>query len=237
MSFLLALECSMLEGSLALVEFHEKDLKCLAFTKWLSYFDGKHLKDSHSDKLPVEIDKIVKSSGKQLLDLDCLAVGTGPGRWTGVRTAVSVIRTLSFCLNIPVYSVNSLRVCAEPFLTQSRPVFVATNGFKGQVYFAEFYSGQEIEGKVRLLSFSDWCERMLDGFFLTEKNLQNPICVSDLEDFFTLPKELKKKFSFKKIYPDSLHLAQVVFKQRKKRIPKNWSQIQAFYLRAPLEKQ
>lgn len=234
MSCFLALECSMAEGSLALLKAGEKDLKCLAFKNWRSYFNGKYLENSHSDKLPLEINRVMNSSDKELSDLDFLAVGKGPGRWTGVRTAVSVVRTLSFCLNIPVYSVNSLRVCAEPFLTQSRrPVFSAINGFKGQVYFAEFHSEQEMEGKLHLLNFSDWCHHMEKRQrFLKEKN---PICISDLEDFYTLPKKLKELFSFKKLYPDARYLAQIIFKQKEKRNLENWSQLQAFYLRSPLE--
>ena len=156
----LALECSMAEGSLALLEFDKKNLNCLASKKWLHHFKNKHSQNSHSDRLPIEIDQILKEADKTLSDLTFLAVGIGPGRWTGVRTAVSVIRTLSFCLNIPVYPVNSLRICAEKILSQSKSVFVAMNGFKNQVYFAEFHSEQEMEGELNLLAFQDWQKYM-----------------------------------------------------------------------------
>ena len=231
MSCFLALECSTAEGSLALLEYDKKNLKYLASKKWLISFKGRHLKNSHSDNLPIEIHKALKKADKKLLDLDFLAVGIGPGRWTGVRTAINVIRSFSFCLNIPIYPVNSLRICAEAFLNQSRSVLVAINGFKNQVYFAEFHSEQEIEGKTRLLNFSDWCKYMNNKQkLLKEKNL---ICVSDLKDFYQLPKSLKEVFSFKKVYPDALHLAQIVCKQKEKRTLKNWSQVQAFYLKSP----
>lgn len=228
----LTLECSMTEGSLALLECDKKTLNCLAFVKWLNRFNGKYSKNPHSDKLPTEIDRTLKNAGKKLSNLNFLAVGVGPGRWTGVRTAVNVIRSLSFCLNIPVYPVNSLRVCAEALLAQSQPIFVAINGFKNQVYFGEFHSKEEIEGKTHLLHFSDWCKQM--------ESKQNPVketklfCISDLEDFYPLPQHLRKMFSFKKLYPNALNLAQIVFRQREQRTPKEWHQVQAFYLRTPL---
>ena len=159
-SLFLALECSTAEGSLALLESDEKQLKCLCFKKWLSHFNGKFLENSHSDKLPKEIHLALKALNKTLSDLNFLAVGIGPGRWTGVRTAINVIRTLSFCLKIPVYPVNSLRICAEAILSSvSKPVFIAMNGFKNTVYFAEFYP-DDLEGNLHLLTFPDWLKQM-----------------------------------------------------------------------------
>ncbi len=233
MSYFLALECSLAEGSLALIEYDESQCKCLTLTKWLSHFNGQYLENSHSDRLPLEIKQIIESNNKKLSDIHFLAVGIGPGRWTGVRTAVSVIRSLSFCLNLPVYTVNSLRICAQPFLIQSKKVFVAVNGFKNKVYFGEFSSEQDREGDISLLNFSDWCKLMEQKQQLL--NRQEIICISDLEDFYSLPEYLKTKNLFKKLYPDAFQLSQIVFKQKGLRTPKSWPQVHPFYLRDPFE--
>jgi len=232
MSLFLALECSTVEGSLALLEAGEKQLKCLCFNKWLSHFNGKFLENSHSDKLPQEIYLALKTANKKLSDLKFLAVGIGPGRWTGVRTAINVIRSLSFYLKVPVYPVNSLRVCAEAVLFSSSPVFVAMNGFKNTVYFAEFCS-DDLDGSPCLLTFSNWLKQMKNYSRLFKE--KKPICLSDLEDFYPVPQNIKTNFSFKKLCPDALNLGQIVFNQKEKRIHQNWSQLKAFYLRSPLE--
>ena len=231
MSCFLALECSTVEGSVALLECNKKNLKCLAFKKWIH--QGQALQNSHSDKLPMEIDQALKTVGKSLSDLQFLAVGTGPGRWTGVRTAVNVIRALSFCLKIPIYSVNSLRICAEAVLSHSEPVFVAVNGFKNQVCFAKFHSQQDLEGQLSLFPFQEWCKQMESRAQEVQKNKLT--CISDLEDFYFLPQKLKKLFSFKKLYPNALQLAQIVFNQKEKRVHQDWFQLKACYLRSPLE--
>lgn len=231
MSLFLAVECSYTEGSLALVEDSKKNFNCLKESKWTH--QAKTPKKSHSDKLPLEIEQVLKSSKKNLSELEFLAVGTGPGRWTGTRVAVNMARSLSFSLKLPIYSVHSLRICAEPLLTSSQSVFVAFNAFKNQVYFAEFNSPLDIKGNIRQLSFEDWKQFMEDK----SKSLKKPfpICISDLEDFYPLDQNLKKLFSFKKLYPNALDLAQIIFKYKKKLKAQSWSELKAFYLRSPLE--
>ena len=232
MAFFLSLECSSLEGSIALMESTKKNLTCLAFNKWQCLFNGKHLENSHSDRLPLEVDKLLKTTEKNLSDIDFLAVGAGPGRWTGLRTALNVIRSLSFSLKCPIYPINSLRIAAEGLLPQSQPVFVAINGFKNQVYFIKWQSQNEIEGELQLLSFSDWCLKMKQEQQHLKK--EKIFCISDLENFYLLPKELKNSFVFKNIYPNALRLAEIVFRQKFNITPKNWNQIQASYFRSPL---
>ena len=225
MCLFLSLECSSNKGSLALSEFNKKNLKERAFKKWTH----QPFESAHSDRIPLEIDQALKTAGARLSDLQFLAVGAGPGRWTGVRVAISAIRSLSFALDIPVYPVNSLRICAEAFLASAQPVFVALNGFKSHVYFAKFHSLEDIEGEVSLLKLQDYFKKM------KAQAGKKPVCLSDLEDFYPLPDSLKKNFLLKKPSPSARALAQIIFKQKEKRVCQNWRELKAFYLRSPLE--
>ena len=231
MSLLLALECSTTEGSLALAEWNNKSFNCRIEKKWTH--QAKLSGHSHSDKIPLEIDRLLKEEGQKLSDLKWLAVGTGPGRWTGVRTAINAIRALSFSLNIPVYSVNSLRICAELFLSQSQPVWTAFNGFKNQVYCAKFDPKQDGEERLSLLTFTDWLKQMEE--IASNLKGEKPVCISDLENFYPLPQNLKTAFTFKKMFPSARDLVQIVFREKEKRSPLDWFQLKAFYLRSPLD--
>ena len=231
MACFLSLECSSLEGSVSLLEVKESQAHCLAFQSWRSVFNGKYLEKPHSDKLPLEISQILKKSQKTLSDIIFLAVGTGPGRWTGVRTALTVIRSLSFSLKCPIYPVNSLRIVAEELLAQSQPVLVAFNGFKNQVYFIKWRSQKEIEGKLQVLSFSDWCIKMKEE--QRPRHKEKIFCISDLEAFYPLPEKLKSSFIFKTFSPNALRLAEIVWKHKSRMVPKSWNQVQASYFRSP----
>ncbi|TMV50822.1 tRNA (adenosine(37)-N6)-threonylcarbamoyltransferase complex dimerization subunit type 1 TsaB [Paenibacillus mesophilus] len=67
---------------------------------------------NHSIKLLPEIDDMLKEAGIAPSELDAVAVGDGPGSYTGVRIGVTVAKTFAWTLGIPVYGVSSLEALA-----------------------------------------------------------------------------------------------------------------------------
>ncbi len=79
-------------------------------------FNGKLLSiresdrvNSHSAKVAVYIDDVLKEAGKLPKDLDAVAVSKGPGSYTGLRIGVSSAKGLCYALNIPLISVDTLK--------------------------------------------------------------------------------------------------------------------------------
>jgi tRNA threonylcarbamoyladenosine biosynthesis protein TsaB len=68
---------------------------------------------SHSEKLTVFIQEILKQAGKNLKDLDAIAVSKGPGSYTGLRIGVSAAKGLCYGLEIPLISVSTLQAMAK----------------------------------------------------------------------------------------------------------------------------
>jgi tRNA threonylcarbamoyladenosine biosynthesis protein TsaB len=64
---------------------------------------------SHSEKLTTFIQDVLKQAGKELKDLDAVAVSKGPGSYTGLRIGVSAAKGLCYALNIPLISVSTLQ--------------------------------------------------------------------------------------------------------------------------------
>lgn len=62
--------------------------------------------------LPI-IEKLLKEENIFLNQLDALCFGCGPGSFTGVRIATSVIQGLGFALNLPVIPISSLAAAAQ----------------------------------------------------------------------------------------------------------------------------
>ncbi|MEF3313423.1 tRNA (adenosine(37)-N6)-threonylcarbamoyltransferase complex dimerization subunit type 1 TsaB [Paenibacillus sp. GYB004] len=73
---------------------------------------SSHAERNHSIKLLPEIQEMLKEAGTAPADLAAVAVGTGPGSYTGVRIGVTVAKTFSWSLGIPVVGVSSLEALA-----------------------------------------------------------------------------------------------------------------------------
>lgn len=67
-----------------------------------------------SELLTFEINKAFQKAKLDAHDLTAIVVSVGPGSYTGVRIAVSVAKTLSYALNIPLYQTSSLKVMRVP---------------------------------------------------------------------------------------------------------------------------
>ena len=214
MSYFLAWDCSLPLAEVSLLKKTGESLELLAKACWAH----EAFKSTHSDRLILEINRLLQEAEICLSELNALAVGAGPGRFTGVRTAIATAKALSFSLEIPVYPVNSLKVLAEEFYGEA--LFVSLQAFKNQIYFAEFYSQKE---KISLLSFEQWREKI--------KNLKKKIiCISDVENFYHLEPHLKNHLLLKKPRMSAFNLVKIIL--REKTPAQNWSNLKACYLRA-----
>ncbi len=63
---------------------------------------------SHSEKLVVYIDEVIKEAGLKPSGLEAVCVSKGPGSYTGLRIGVSAAKGLCYGLGIPLLSVGSL---------------------------------------------------------------------------------------------------------------------------------
>lgn len=86
---------------------------------------------------------LLAEAGVAKSQLDALAVGVGPGAFTGVRLAISLVQGIALGLDRPVLPVSTLAALAEPFLVQG-PVLAAIDARMGELYVGEF--GADADG-------------------------------------------------------------------------------------------
>jgi len=67
---------------------------------------------SHSEKLTVFIEAVLRKANKSLKDLDAIAVSKGPGSYTGLRIGVSAAKGLCYALDIPLIAISTLQAMA-----------------------------------------------------------------------------------------------------------------------------
>ena len=67
---------------------------------------------SRAIRLLADADELLRDAGLEPRELDALAVGTGPGSFTGLRMGLAASRGLAFALDIPVAGVSTLEALA-----------------------------------------------------------------------------------------------------------------------------
>lgn len=66
----------------------------------------------HSERLLANIAQIFSELDYDIKDLDLIAVGIGPGSYTGLRIALSTVKAFAMALNIPVVALSTLEILA-----------------------------------------------------------------------------------------------------------------------------
>ncbi|KAA1421302.1 tRNA (adenosine(37)-N6)-threonylcarbamoyltransferase complex dimerization subunit type 1 TsaB [Nocardioides humilatus] len=104
----------------------------------------------HGEQLTPLVDEALRRVGITPRDLTAIAVGVGPGPFTGLRVGLVSARTMAYVLEIPVYGVCSLDVLAVEAIdsgTVDGPFVVASDARRREVYLATYdESGQRTSG-------------------------------------------------------------------------------------------
>ena len=104
----------------------------------------------HGELLAPGIAAVLEDAGIVRQDLTAVAVGVGPGPFTGLRVGLVTARTLGLALEVPVYGVCTLDVLAvqahDEGLVQE-PFVVATDARRKEVYWASYdEAGRRLDG-------------------------------------------------------------------------------------------
>ncbi len=93
------------------------------------------------------IDSLLNKANISLKDLDAIAVGIGPGAFTGVRLGVAAVQGLAISNNLPVIPVCSLDAIAAQLIstdiyqaTKPGQFMIATDARMEEVYWARYES-------------------------------------------------------------------------------------------------
>jgi tRNA threonylcarbamoyl adenosine modification protein YeaZ len=103
----------------------------------------------HGELLAAAIERVLAAAGATRRDLTAIAVGTGPGPYTGLRAGLVTARVLGSALDIPVDGICSLDVIAADAAAQAGggEFLVATDARRKELYWARYAAdGRRITG-------------------------------------------------------------------------------------------
>ncbi len=141
----------------------------------------------HSSALIPAVEKILREAKIPLADVDAIAVGLGPGSFTGIRVGVVTAKMLAVALGIKVVGVSSLEAIARSFLSSQNPkIAVMLDARKSKAYSAAY---EQKNGRVTVAS-KPMLKLHTDSTLFAKKGFK---VVGDLTGILSFGEELKPK--------------------------------------------
>jgi tRNA threonylcarbamoyladenosine biosynthesis protein TsaB len=95
----------------------------------------------HGETLMPLVERALELSGISLAEVDLLAVGLGPGSFTGLRVGIATAQGLALASDLPVVGVGSLEALAFGLGSGAAPRVPLLDAHKGEVYAAAYRAG------------------------------------------------------------------------------------------------
>jgi tRNA threonylcarbamoyladenosine biosynthesis protein TsaB len=92
----------------------------------------------HAEQLAPAIESIVGWTEVRFDQLTAIAVGIGPGLFTGLRVGVTTAKVMAQALRIPVVPVSSLDLVAYPLRYSSRMIVAVLDARRHEVFHAAY---------------------------------------------------------------------------------------------------
>lgn len=108
---------------------------------------------THAEVLAPAVTRVLAEAGVRGTDLDGIAVGVGPGPFTGLRAGLATAAMLGFAWDVPVHGVRSLdalahRAGVDAFHRGAEEFVVATDARRREVYWGHYV---QVGGQPTLL--------------------------------------------------------------------------------------
>lgn len=183
---------------------------------------------AHGEALP----KLILGLRVFLNDLDLVAIGMGPGPFTGLRSGIAFAQSFALAKNVPWVGVSSLDALSKQF--QEKDFFVQVDARRKEVFYARYRNGNRVavDGVVALSQLKKLNIPIHTGYpkgihiaeLALTQNLSEPIYVRR-PDAYPVPKDVK----FRNIIQLDLAEIAVIEKESFEHDPWSIAQIKSEY--------
>lgn len=110
--------------------------------KLLAEYTVNNKKKTHSQKIMVMVDAVLRDAGLDISDIDLFAAVNGPGSFTGIRIGVAAAKAFAHACGKPAVGVNSLESLAYNLPFCEHIIVPVMAAGKNRVYTASYiYDG------------------------------------------------------------------------------------------------
>ena len=104
---------------------------------------------SHSKFLHVHIDRLFKKLNLKPSELSAVSVSHGPGSYTGLRIGISAAKGFCFALNIPMISLDTMKILAEAVSNKNCYIISAMDARRDEIYFSVFKASKKETTRIK----------------------------------------------------------------------------------------
>jgi tRNA threonylcarbamoyladenosine biosynthesis protein TsaB len=122
----------------------------------------------HGRDLISQIGILLGQAGIRARDLNVIAVGSGPGSYTGLRVGLMAAKTLAYATGAALVGLDSLEAVARNAPVADLRIAVVADAQRGDVYAADFLRPEPglqvaLARECRIEALADWTSRLVAG--------------------------------------------------------------------------
>lgn len=181
----------------------------------------------HSQFLTTYINQVLQEADIDLKQLDAVAVSHGPGSYTGLRVGASTAKGICYALDIPLISIDTLKIIAYPWIDKASSKVLATiDARRDEVYYNVYDQNLEAQEDTQAhVVISDSFKLYQDeGLIITG-------------DGATKIKELLThrpiNYSYKPSYPSAKYMALIAYNKFFQKEHEDIAYYSPFYMKPP----
>ncbi len=110
---------------------------------------------NHSVELAPAIRELMRAAGAAMDQLQLVVIAIGPGGFSALRVGLSTAKTLTTALDIPLVSVGTLDVEAQPYLGLGLDVGAVIGAGKQRVYVGRYLESGSVEPAYEVVEHED----------------------------------------------------------------------------------
>ncbi|MDX6275159.1 MAG: tRNA threonylcarbamoyladenosine biosynthesis protein TsaB [Frankiales bacterium] len=100
----------------------------------------------HGELVAPLVQEVLDAAGVRAAELTAIAVGVGPGPYTGLRVGIVTAKVMAHALGVPVYGVCGLDALARRVDADVTAFTVLTDARRKEVYWARYLPGERVAG-------------------------------------------------------------------------------------------